>query len=123
MDEPEPPAASASPATFEQSLERLEGIVRRLEDGRLGLSDALKCYEEGVRYLRSCYEALNSAEQKIELLTGIDAEGNPVTEPYMEAEMSLEEKKSSRSRRRSVDQRPPRAETSSNDMDDGGPRL
>ena len=71
-------------ASFEESLAALESVVRDLEDGGLGLQEALARYEEGVRHLRRCYRALRQAEQKIELLAGIDAEGEAVTEPLDE---------------------------------------
>jgi len=75
-------AESTESPTFEQSLERLEAIVRRLEEGELGLDEALKQYEEGVGLLRRSYELLKQAERRIELLSGVDAEGNPIAEPF-----------------------------------------
>jgi exodeoxyribonuclease VII small subunit len=68
--------------SFEQSLERLEEIVHLLEEGDLGLSEAMLRYEEGVKLLRQSYELLERAERKIELLSGVDTEGNPVTQPF-----------------------------------------
>lgn len=86
---------------FEASLAELETVVRALEDGQVGLDEALARYEQGIRLLKSCRQALQVAERKILLLTGIDADGNPVTEPFEESATSLEEKKETRSRRRS----------------------
>lgn len=88
--------------TFEQALAQLEVIVRKLEEGQLGLSDALAQYEAGIGHLKRCYEALDKAERKIELLAGVDAAGNLVTRPFDDAELSLEEKAGTRSRRRSA---------------------
>jgi exodeoxyribonuclease VII small subunit len=68
--------------SFEHSLRRLEEIVHLLEEGDLGLDEAMQHYEEGVKLLRQSYELLERAERKIELLSGVDAEGNPVTEPF-----------------------------------------
>ena len=68
--------------SFEQSLERREEIVHLLEEGDLGLGEAIERYEEGVKLLRQAYELLERAERKIELLSGVDAEGNPVTQPF-----------------------------------------
>ncbi len=93
VDEPQP--------TFEESLERLEQIVRQLEQGRLGLSESMDVYGEGIRHLKQCYQTLESAERKIELLAGVDAEGNPVTQPFDDTELSLDEKAEARSDRRS----------------------
>lgn len=68
--------------SFEDSLEKLESIVRQLEDGQLGLSESLARYEEGIGHLKHCYQALTSAEQKIELLTSVDEDGVTTTEPF-----------------------------------------
>jgi exodeoxyribonuclease VII small subunit len=68
--------------TFEQSLAELDGIVRDLEDGQLGLEEALTRYEAGVGLLKRCYAQLREAEQRIVLLTGTDAEGRPLTQPF-----------------------------------------
>jgi exodeoxyribonuclease VII small subunit len=67
--------------TFEEALKRLEEIVHLLEEGEIGLDEALARYEEGVGLLRQAYELLQRAERRIELLSGIDAEGNPLTQP------------------------------------------
>jgi exodeoxyribonuclease VII small subunit len=68
--------------SFEQALERLEEIVHQLEEGDLGLSEAMTRYEEGVKLLRQSFDFLERAERKIELLSGVDADGNPVTQPF-----------------------------------------
>jgi exodeoxyribonuclease VII small subunit len=77
-------AAPAEPA-FETSLADLERIVRQLEEGRLGLSDSLAHYEQGVRRLRECYELLERAERRIELLERVEAGGQAVTRPFDDA--------------------------------------
>jgi exodeoxyribonuclease VII small subunit len=88
---------------FEQALAELESIVHALEDGRLGLDDSLARYERGIGLLKHCHQLLERAERRIELLCGVDAEGNPVTQPFDEAaESTLEEKSAARSRRRSA---------------------
>ena len=76
--------------------------------------------------LKQCYEALQQAERKIELLAGVDAEGNAITQPFDDAQMSLEEKARSRGRRRSKAAAKP-AETTepdaADDDTDDGARL
>jgi exodeoxyribonuclease VII small subunit len=107
--------------TFEQSLERLEAIVADLEGGKLGLSDSIAKYEEGVKCLKQCYQELTGAERKIELLAGFDAEGNPITEAFDEQAMSLEEKQQSRGRRRShTGNTGPRSSGTTGRVDDQG---
>ena len=99
--------AKKSPAaeelTFEQALERLEQIAQALDDGNLGLDESLRYYEEGVKRLKACHSLLEKAERKIELLSGVDADGNPISQPFDdESTSSLEEKAETRSRRRSA---------------------
>ena len=87
--------------TFEQGLADLEGIVHRLEEGELPLAQSLADYAEGVALLKHCFEILESAERKIELLRGLDSDGEPTTEPFDDTALSLEEKSQARSQRRS----------------------
>ncbi len=68
--------------SFEDALKRLEEIVHLLEDGEIGLDESLQRYEEGVELLRQAYDLLGRAERRIELLSGVDAEGNPITQPF-----------------------------------------
>lgn len=68
--------------TFEESLLELERMVKELEDGRLGLEDALARYEQGVGLIKACYQQLRQAEQRILLLTGIDEEAQPILQPF-----------------------------------------
>lgn len=55
--------------TFEESLARLEEIVKSLENGKAPLGDSLKLFEEGVALVRACSEELDLAEKKIIELT------------------------------------------------------
>ena len=95
-------AASSKSLDFESAMKRLEQIVDELEGGQLGLNDSLSQYEEGVHHLKRCFELLSSAEKRIALLTGIDADGNPVTESFDDDHGDLDAKAASRSKRRSV---------------------
>lgn len=93
----------ADPPRFEDALGRLEEIVHALEEGEVGLAESLAHYEEGVKLLRQCHTLLEGAERKIMLLSGLDAEGNPVVVPFDEEEAAtLEAKAASRGRRRSA---------------------
>lgn len=56
--------------TFEQSMEKLEQIVAKLEDGSIGLDESLALFEEGTKLAKECNDALNNAEQKIVTLNG-----------------------------------------------------
>ena len=51
--------------SFEESLARLDEIVRHLEKGDLPLSESLKLFEEGTALLASASTMLDEAEQKV----------------------------------------------------------
>ncbi len=92
----------ATQLNFEDALKRLEEIVHALEEGDVGLSEALEKYEQGVKLLRQSYELLQKAERRIELLSGVDAEGNPIAEPFDDtATIDVEKGGVRRGRRRS----------------------
>jgi exodeoxyribonuclease VII small subunit len=61
--------------SFEEALENLEQIVKRLESGDLSLEDALTLFEEGVALTRVCSQRLEAAEKKIEILMRDEAGG------------------------------------------------
>jgi exodeoxyribonuclease VII small subunit len=54
--------------TFEASMERLEEVLRLLENGNESLDASLALYEEGIALIRACNEKLEKAEQKIKIL-------------------------------------------------------
>jgi exodeoxyribonuclease VII small subunit len=56
--------------TLEKALDDLEKIVNRLEDGGISLEESLTNFEQGIRLVRLCSLKLESAEQRIESLTG-----------------------------------------------------
>ncbi|HTM43726.1 MAG TPA: exodeoxyribonuclease VII small subunit [Polyangiaceae bacterium] len=66
---------------FEASVRRLGEIVEALEAGDLPLEESLKLFEEGVGLARTSQKVLDNAEQRVEQLLSVDAEGNPVTKP------------------------------------------
>jgi len=132
-DPQEQPAES--PPDFEAALARLEGIVHELEEGQIGLAEALARYEEGVRLLKQCYDLLQSAERRIELLTGVDALGQPVTEgfddsatlaspsPAASSAVPYPAAESDAPRRRSAAKRPRKPDAPSNADMDASPGL
>jgi exodeoxyribonuclease VII small subunit len=55
-------------AEFEQSLDELEKLVARMEDGDMSLDDSLKSFERGISLYRNCQSALEQAELRVKLL-------------------------------------------------------
>lgn len=63
------PHSDPEPPSFEQNLDRLEGIVKRLEESELPLEEALKLFEEGTALSAGCRRQLEEAEHRVEILT------------------------------------------------------
>jgi len=61
------PAAELS---FEQALDELDTLVRKMESGELSLDDALASYRRGAELARHCQARLAVAEQEIRKLDG-----------------------------------------------------
>lgn len=69
--------------SFEQSIQRLEEIVRHLENGDMPLNDSLGLFEEGTKLIHDCSKMLDDAEQKVvKLKKGSNRE--PVEMPFEE---------------------------------------
>lgn len=51
----------ASPR-FEDRLEQLEALTKQMEEGKLGLEELLKLYEEGTRLSKGLQEELDKAQ-------------------------------------------------------------
>ena len=54
--------------TFEESLKDVESIIDTLEEGKTGLDETLKQYEQGMKLLRELEKELSSAEQKLTVI-------------------------------------------------------
>ena len=66
--------------SFEEALEELETIVRKLETGEAPLDDSISAYERGTELKRHCEEKLRDAQIKIEKIS-IAEDGSINTQP------------------------------------------
>lgn len=67
--------------SFETSLEALEEIVHKLEQGDLPLEESLGLFERGIHLSRECQERLSQAERRIEILLR-DQQGRPTVTAF-----------------------------------------
>lgn len=58
----------AKAQTLEQSFEKLEQIIRNLENGDVSLEDSFKLYNEGMKLIQNCNQQLDKVEKKIVVL-------------------------------------------------------
>lgn len=56
--------------SLEEALDDLEQIVELLEEGKMSLEESLELYERGMKLAGLCQSRLESAEKRIECLTG-----------------------------------------------------
>ena len=70
------PADASQIAEFEKSLDELEKLVARMEQGDQSLDDSLQSFERGVALYRSCQSALEQAELRVKLLSDPQAPGD-----------------------------------------------
>lgn len=75
--------------SFEKAFERLDHILKQLNEGKVSLDESLKLFEEADGLINRCASKLSNAEQKIEKLIKnrnneliIDESSNPVKEPF-----------------------------------------
>jgi|DewCreStandDraft_4_1066084.scaffolds.fasta_scaffold144205_2 exodeoxyribonuclease VII small subunit len=56
--------------TFEQALDELDALVRKMEAGALGLDEAVAAYRRGAELVKFCQGKLAAAEEQIRVLEG-----------------------------------------------------
>jgi len=58
-------AKAAEEFDFEKAMVRLQTLSDELESGKLSLEDSIGGFEEGMKLIRQCREALEQAEARI----------------------------------------------------------
>lgn len=67
--------------TFEESMQRMEQIVRAMEQGDVPLEESLKLFQEGTQLVRSCNQLLDEAQLQVtKIMTAPD--GTPSEEVF-----------------------------------------
>ena len=58
--------------SFEENLEKLETIVKKLESGEVPLDDAINEFNEAMKLAKKCDEKLKTAEEAITKIVNPD---------------------------------------------------
>ncbi len=66
--------------SFEEALEELESIVRKLEEGKGNLDDAIDSYSRGAELKKHCENKLKDAQVRIDKIV-TDSDGAMALEP------------------------------------------
>lgn len=67
--------------TFEESMQRLEQIIRAMERGDVPLEESLKLFQEGTQLVASCEKLLEDAQLQVKMVLTA-ADGTPVLEDF-----------------------------------------
>ncbi|ATO50959.1 exodeoxyribonuclease VII small subunit [Brevibacillus laterosporus] len=65
---------------FEEAMQRLEEVVRQLEEGDVPLEKAIDLYQEGIQLSRQCATKLDVIEAKVIQL--LDQDGSVSDRPF-----------------------------------------
>ena len=69
--------------TFEESMARLEQIVRAMERGDVALEESMKLFQEGTDLVRNCQKLLDEAQLQVKMIMTA-ADGSPVEEDFLD---------------------------------------
>ena len=64
--------AAKKELNFEESLKKLEEIVKKLESGEVPLDDAIKEFNEAMTLAKNCDQKLKNAEKAITKIVNAD---------------------------------------------------
>ncbi len=64
--------------SFEEAMEKLEGIVEKLEEGEVPLEQAIVMYQEGMSLSNVCHEKLQRIEKQMDRVVEEDGEVKPL---------------------------------------------
>jgi exodeoxyribonuclease VII small subunit len=71
--------ATGSVATFEDAYRELQQVIEQLDDGGLGLDEAVRLFERGSELVRVCRRIVDEAEMRVTRLSAESA--STLTEP------------------------------------------
>lgn len=60
--------------SFENDMQALEDIVKKMESGQLSLEQSIELFEKGVQLSKTCQQHLSLAEKKIQVLMSVNEE-------------------------------------------------
>lgn len=67
--------------SFEESMQRLEQIIRAMERGEVALEKSLKLFQEGTQLVADCEKLLEDAQLQVKMVLTA-ADGSPVLEDF-----------------------------------------
>ncbi len=68
MEEKEEKREQEDNLSIEQTFERLDGLIGKLEQPDISLEQSFRAYEEGIRLLKSCSDQIDRVEKQVLVL-------------------------------------------------------
>ncbi len=68
----------AKALTLEESFEKLEEVISRMESGNISLEESFKLYNEGIKLVKNCNSQLDKVEKQIVIINGDEGEENGI---------------------------------------------
>lgn len=60
----------AKKMTLEESFDALDGIIDQMQSGELTLEESFQKYEEGMKLIKNCNDAIDKVEKKLAVING-----------------------------------------------------
>ncbi len=68
----------AKALTLEESFEKLDEVISRMESGNISLEESFKLYNEGIKLVKNCNSQLDRVEKQIVIINGGEGEENGI---------------------------------------------
>lgn len=76
---------------FEELIKNIEEITKKIESGNVGLDESIELYDKAMKDCKECYNMLNNAKGKIEILNKEFAELKTQENKIVNEEPKIEE--------------------------------
>ena len=76
---------------FEELIKNIEEITKKIESGNVGLDESIELYDKAMKDCKECYNMLNNAKGKIEILNKEFAELKTQENKIINEEPKIEE--------------------------------
>lgn len=61
--------------SIEEGFDKLEGIIRQMEQDEVSLEDSFALYQQGIALVKACNDKIDLVEKQIKLIEGNEASG------------------------------------------------
>ncbi|TCP31187.1 exodeoxyribonuclease VII small subunit [Scopulibacillus darangshiensis] len=72
-----PASSNTKDITFEDAMEKLEKIVKQLEENEVPLEEAIDLFQEGITLSKLCHQRLEKVEEKMDQIIEKDGGMKP----------------------------------------------